>query len=158
MVGPRSSDAEAGVEREDGETPYRSGLPGVHRKAEECTLSRALQKCRNAHHDGIGARGRRRERFVTSYSITSRLNLESIGADIRSVLLTAPFARTALLLVLAALATALMLIRVSASQPQGADAPTSPMVSLASHTPGSAAHERHEYRLRVAQAIAASGG
>ena len=158
MVGPRSSDAEAGVEREDGEARHRGDLPRTYCEAEKSAVAGALNEGRNAHRSGIGARGRRRERFVTSYSITSRLNLESIGADIRSVLLTAPFARTALLLVLAALATALMLIRVSASQPQGADAPTSPMVSLASHTPGSAAHERHEYRLRVAQAIAASGG
>jgi hypothetical protein len=73
------------------------------------------------------------------------------------MLLTSPFARTALVLVLVAFATALMLIRVSVSQQQGTAAPSSPTVSLAGHTPGSTAHERHEYRLSVAQATAASG-
>ena len=89
--------------------------------------------------------------------LTSGLNSGSTAADIRGMLLTTPYARTALLLVLAALATALMLIRVSVSQPQGGAALSSPVISLASHTPGSAAHERHEYRLRVAQAAAAAG-
>ena len=75
------------------------------------------------------------------------------------MLLTTPFARTALLVVLAAFATVLMLIRVSVGQEQGATSPVSPAVSFARHTPGSAAQERHEYRLRVdARAIAASGG
>jgi hypothetical protein len=73
------------------------------------------------------------------------------------VLLTTPFARTALLLVLAAFATALMVVRINVGQEHGAAAPASPTVSLSSHTPGSTAHERHEYRLRVAQATAASG-
>ena len=74
------------------------------------------------------------------------------------MLLTTPFARTALLVVLAGVAAALMLIRVNVGQEQGATTPVSPAVSFARHTPGSAAHERHGYRLRVAQGIAASGG
>lgn len=73
------------------------------------------------------------------------------------MLLTTLYARTALLLVLAAFATSLMVIRVNVGREQAAAAPASPAVSLASHTPGSTAHERYEYRLRVAQATAASG-
>jgi len=73
------------------------------------------------------------------------------------MLLTTPFARTTLLLVLAAFAAALMLIRVNAGQQQRAATPSSPTVSFVSHTPGSTAHDRHEYRLRVASTAAASG-
>ncbi len=73
------------------------------------------------------------------------------------MLLTSSFARTAVLIVLTAAAAALMLVRVNASQQQGTATPSTPEVSLASHTPGSAAHERHQYRLRVAQATTTAG-
>ena len=75
------------------------------------------------------------------------------------MLLTSPRARTALLLVVTAVAAALMVVRFNASQQQGAAAPSSPSspsVSLTRQTPGSVAHERHEYRLRVAQTTADS--
>ena len=73
------------------------------------------------------------------------------------MLLTTSFARTAVLIVLTAAAAALMLVRVNASQQQSASVPSTPEVSIASHTPGVAAHERHEYRLRVAQAATTAG-
>ena len=87
---------------------------------------------------------------------TQALNPGVLAADTGSMLLTIPLARAALLVVLVAFATALMLVRVSAGQERGATTPAGPIVSFARHTPGSEAHERHEYRLRVAQAIAAS--
>jgi len=73
------------------------------------------------------------------------------------MLFTSSFARTAILIVLTAAAAALMLVRVNASQQRGAAIPSSPEISLARHTPGSVAHERHEYRLRVAQATTTAG-
>ena len=68
------------------------------------------------------------------------------------MLLASPLVKTALLLLLTAFAAALMLVRVNASQKQADAAPSTPVVSLAGHTPGSAARERHAYRLRVAEA------
>lgn len=75
------------------------------------------------------------------------------------MLLTSPLARTVLLLVLAALAAVLMVARLTASHPQerGAVTPESQVVSLTRHSPGSEAHARHEYRLRVAATAAAAG-
>jgi hypothetical protein len=75
------------------------------------------------------------------------------------MLLTSPLARTVLLLVLAALVAALMVARVTVSdrEGQGAVAPESRVVSLSGHSPGSEAHARHEYRLRVVAAAAAAG-
>lgn len=72
------------------------------------------------------------------------------------MLVTSPYARTALLLVLAALATALMLARVTAGQRREPATPSGQAVSLAGHTPGSTAHERHAYRLRLAAAAVAT--
>ena len=72
------------------------------------------------------------------------------------MLVTSPLARTALLLTLATLAAALMMVRVTVSQQKAEAGPASQTISFAGHTPGSAAHERHAYRLRLAAAAAAS--
>jgi hypothetical protein len=72
------------------------------------------------------------------------------------MLVTSLVARTTLLLTLTALATALMLVRFMVDQQQGAATRTAPSVSLAGHTPGSTAHERREYRLRLAAAAVAT--
>jgi hypothetical protein len=72
------------------------------------------------------------------------------------MLITSLVARTALLLTLTALATALMLVRFTVDQQQGPATLSGQAVSLAGHTPGSTAHERREYRLRLAAAAVAT--
>jgi hypothetical protein len=74
------------------------------------------------------------------------------------MLLTVPFARTALLLALAALATTLMLARFTVLQQQGMTARPEQTVSHAEHTPVSTAHARHASRLRVDASAVTSGG
>ncbi len=78
-------------------------------------------------------------------------------ADRATMLMTFPLARIAIVLVLTAFVAALMLVRVSSGERQGqsATASTAP-VSLERHTPGSAAHDRREYRLRLAAAAGSS--
>jgi hypothetical protein len=61
------------------------------------------------------------------------------------------------MLTLVGLAAALLVGRVAVSEQPRAAVPTSPLVSLAGHTPGSVAHARHAYRLQLAQAAAVSG-
>ncbi len=69
---------------------------------------------------------------------------------------TTPLARTAIVLVLTAAMAALMLVRIGDGEHQEAAPSSITPVSLARHTPGSAAHDRHEYRLRLAAAAASS--
>jgi len=73
------------------------------------------------------------------------------------MLMTSPLARVAIVLVLTAFVGALMLVRVGSGERQKPSATASiAPVSLESHTPGSAAHDRHEYRLRLAAAAGSS--
>jgi hypothetical protein len=73
------------------------------------------------------------------------------------MLLTTPVARVAILLVLTAFVAALMLIRLTASTHPGTAVRASTAVLVARHAPGSAAHDRHEYRLLLGKAASASG-
>ncbi len=52
--------------------------------------------------------------------------------------------------------SARMLVRFTVDQQQGPATPSGQAVSLAGHTPGSTAHERREYRLRLAAAAVAT--
>lgn len=71
------------------------------------------------------------------------------------MLATTPLARVAIVLVLTAFMAALMLVRVGNGEHQGSARSSITPVSLARHTPGSAAHDRREYRLQLA-AVATS--
>jgi hypothetical protein len=71
------------------------------------------------------------------------------------MLITSVFLRFALLLALAAMVTALMVVRLTAGTDPGTTRATPPAPS-AGHPQGSAAAERHAYRLRHEQALAAA--
>lgn len=79
-------------------------------------------------------------------------------ADRANMLMTSPLARVAIVLVLTAFMAALMLVRVGSGERQGPATASITPVSLEGHTPGSTAHDRHEYRLRLAAAAASSEG
>jgi FlaG/FlaF family flagellin (archaellin) len=72
------------------------------------------------------------------------------------MVMTSPLARVAIVVVLTACMAALMLVRVGSGERQVPATSSLAPVSLTGHTPGSAAHDRHEYRLRLAAATATS--
>jgi hypothetical protein len=84
------------------------------------------------------------------------LNNVDTDADRANMLVTTPRARVAVVLVLTAAMAALMLVRVGYGERQGATPSSVASVSLERHTPGSAAHDRHEARLRLEAAAALS--
>lgn len=84
------------------------------------------------------------------------LNPFVTDADRATVLVTTPRAQVALVLMLTAAMAVLMLVRLGyGERPVAATTSVTP-VSLERHTPGSAADDRHAYRLRLEAQAASS--
>ena len=153
------ADAEPGVQGEDHESRDGGDLPHAHGPTEARAKLRARDGGRGTHGTPIGVWLDLHEVFVAirpTQASAPRLNPGSTDADRASMVMTSPLLRVAIVMALTAFMAALMLVRVGSGERQGPATSLITPVSLAGHTPGSTAHDRHEYRLRLAAAAASS--